>query len=239
MNQNKSFNEDINLGILPLFNIPFNINYKSWGNINILSKDKFEVHNCLFSEDIKYLSVFIENSNIAHINIIFNDTDKATQSFTDSKMMNGNIKRVYVNGKEYQFNPFSHIPSFYFDAQVLPKVYETNKKGEKILDSRINVIFPAKTNTQIRNIYESRVTRHTGIEYEDPGFRAITLDIETYFEKVKTNKSMYDDHKLLCICFFDGVKQFKFYRGDYQSENTMLKACFDKLLDIKYKDHAV
>ena len=83
LSQEKSFNEDIGLGILPDFNIPFNVNYKSWGNISLISKDKFEVRNCIFNKDIIYLSVFIEDGNLSHVNIIFNDINKSSESFSD------------------------------------------------------------------------------------------------------------------------------------------------------------
>ena len=56
---------------------------------------------------MKKLSILKEDNYITHVNIIFNAIDIEPETFTDCKMMNGNIKRSFVNGKVYYFNPFT------------------------------------------------------------------------------------------------------------------------------------
>ena len=68
---------------------------------------------------------------------------------------------------------------------------------------------------------------------KDSGFKCniCTLDIETYIEN--------NQHKLLCICFYDGKTVHNYYINDYKDSNSMLKSLFDLLLQSKYHDHSI
>lgn len=58
----------------------------------------------------------------------------------------------------------------------------------------------------------------------------ITLDIETYGDTVLTP---------YLISFYDGVQSYSFYLSDFESVESMIKACFDKLFIRKYNKHSI
>jgi hypothetical protein len=58
----------------------------------------------------------------------------------------------------------------------------------------------------------------------------ITLDIETYGDSELTP---------YLICFYDGIKTYSFYLGDYNSIESMMEACFKKLFIRKYNNYQI
>lgn len=58
----------------------------------------------------------------------------------------------------------------------------------------------------------------------------ITLDIETYGDTVLTP---------YLISFYDGVQSYSFYLSDFESVESMIKACFDKLFIRKYNYYSI
>ena len=103
--------------------------------------------------------------------------------------------------------------SFLFlDYNILPTEYKVDKKGRPTSE-RLNIISTLKPSEKVGK------------------FKGITLDIETYIHN--------NEHKLLCICFYNGVKTFSFYRSDYESDNSMLKQCFNKLFVRQNDNHNI
>ena len=58
-----------------------------------------------------------------------------------------------------------------------------------------------------------------------------TLDIETYIEN--------NEHKILCICFYDGVTTHKFYISDYKDQKSLLNSLMSTILQPKYHNHSI
>ena len=62
-------------------------------------------------------------------------------------------------------------------------------------------------------------------------FNICTLDIETFIND--------NNHKVLCICFFDGENSHEFYLSDYKNQDEMINALFDIILQAKYHNKSI
>ena len=232
-NEKKTFTDTIKLGINSYLNLPFNVTYDtSWGISKIISKNQFIINNCHFNDEIDYIKVseYITYNKIVEGVIVFKSLDRNNVYFRYSYTKDGSVKRDITQNKNtlqsYVFNPNTATPIFFLDKNVLPIEYKKDDKGEPILSERLNVI---KKTLNYTNKMENAIKK--GNTYEIPNFKAIILDKETYFDN--------NIHKLLAICFYDGINSYKFYRGDYSSDNIMLKHCFNKLFLPKYKNYNV
>lgn len=125
-------------------------------------------------------------------------------------MKDGYIKRVYNSGNIncwYIFNPLLETPNFYVNNNKLPKIYSKDDKGNDDLNKRVYVIRKVQNyNDMTRKVWalQNKYPNQDIPDFKIPAFKGITLDTETYLDN--------NDFKLLSICFYDGVNQFKFYR---------------------------
>ena len=228
----KTFIDTIKLGIKPYLNIPFNTFYESWGDVKIISKIDTILSNIKFNTDIEYIKIseYITYNKIVEGVIVFKSSDKENVNFRDSYTKDGNLRRDFtLNNKKlqsYLFNLNTSTPVFYMDRNVLPIEYKKDEKGNPILSERVNVIKKTLNYTdKMENAFKK------GKLYVIPEFKAITLDIETYI--------VNNYQKLLCICFYDGVNTYKYYRNDYSSDNIMLRECFNQIFISKYKNYKI
>ena len=65
----------------------------------------------------------------------------------------------------------------------------------------------------------------------DRNINIATLDIETYIHN--------NEHKILCICFYEGDTTHKFYINDYISTGDLLNNLFNIILQPKYSDYNI
>ena len=58
------------------------------------------------------------------------------------------------------------------------------------------------------------------------------MDIETYLEN--------NEHKILCICFYNGVSTRRYYIADFDfNVKTMLDRVFDNIFIERYHNHNI
>lgn len=65
----------------------------------------------------------------------------------------------------------------------------------------------------------------------DYEFRCCTLDLETFID----NK----EHKVLCAVFYDSEESHKFYIGDFDTQESLINALFDTILQPKYNKSSI
>lgn len=133
---------DIENGILPINNIPYNTNYKGWGNF-IYSNDNsniYIVNNLYFDNNINYISVNEINFNLIEVTIYYKDGK--TLVFSDLNNKKDHFKRTFNNGKVVYF--VENNPFFFFDSDIQKPVYKKDKKG-KFTKERLDVIKPIKS----------------------------------------------------------------------------------------------
>ena len=236
----KTLYNEIDIGIKGLHQIPFNNIYSSWGDVEIISADTYEIRNLRFNPEIEFIRIVesVSFDKIVYGTVTFKNIDNKAFMFTDQYTKDGNIKRtINMQDKQnnvYVFNPHTQSPSLFLDFNVLEKKYnyKKDKKGNIIKVERTNIVTPVDN-------YEAKFKKALakGKVYEEPKLKALTLDIETYLEEVidENNKKSLR-HRILAICFFDGKFTHKFYRGDYQSDTMLLTQCFNKLL-VEYNNN--
>lgn len=196
LNREKDFDKNIAQGIVSKDNLPFNTLYKSWGNVEILSKILYSITDVNFCDNISSIKVNEEGLNPI-ISLFYKDNVSSSPlSFTDILSNDkSTVKRTFSNNLIYFFNSLSGKPALLVDGDILPKIYQKDDKGEINLKRRLNIVHNANTYTSIQNRFEKR---YPNLEYEIPKFNAITLDIETYLD---TSNPYFDLQTLLCFVF--------------------------------------
>ena len=61
-------------------------------------------------------------------------------------------------------------------------------------------------------------------------FNVGTLDIETFIDK--------NNHKIICVCLYDGAITHKLYIKDYNSQEDLVLALFERLLQSQYHKYS-
>ena len=219
------------------------------GYIQIISSSQYKITNVYFSENIECIyvnTIGSFRSTLNTLNILFENDSSAT--IVDKMQEDGYIKRVCSDntGKTdywYTFNPILNAPDLFVNYNKLPKLYSKDKDGNDDLGKRLHIIKKVLNYDDLeRKVYsiQNQYPNSNIPDFEIPALKAITLDCETYLEKsIDRNGNIVETHKLLSICFYDGINSFQFYKTDYSSINEMLDSCFNLIFDIKYKDYTI
>lgn len=181
------FDNVIDEGIPNDLNIPYNINYSTWGEQTIVSKSSYIIENCEFNDTIEKLLITHEG-HLTTVLIIFKAEGTKKVHFIDSSWSKG-IKRVFfdadnVETKTIYFSNIVNKLMFYVDKAVLPKVYKLDKEGKKT-NIRTKIV---NKNLSYSDIEMKLLKTGSTVQFEIPKFNVITLDIETYLEEVKDKK---------------------------------------------------
>lgn len=264
ISQHTSYNRKINLhndsmldkkidrGIKDLYNLPLDNLYESWGDIEIISSSQFIITNSDFNDKIdkivvKQLGSFRSMHYTLDISFIDNTS---LVTIIDKKQDDDYIKRIIRNvsgtvNMWYTFNPHTHTADLMVNYNRLPKIYSktTNEDGVEIdnLNNRLNVIRKV-LNYDDMNERNLKLQKNNPdiLDFQIPRLKAITLDCETYLESIiDSDGKDAKEHKMLAICFYDGLSSYKFYRSYYNSDKEMLNACFDKLFVSFYHDYNI
>lgn len=217
VNLSTKYKIDMDEGILPISNIPFNTNYKGWGTVSIENTSIFEVKDLNFDESILSIMVEVKNYNLAELTVKYKD-GKNTLVLSDLKTKKDKIKRSYSSGEVVYFD--ANNPFFIFNDNIQKPVYKLDKKGRPTSE-RVDIIKP----------FEGELDENGHEKDENPVLKIVTLDIETY-----SDNGLF---KILAICFGDGKSMNQYYISKYKSVDKLLDAVFSKLFTKEYDSSMV
>lgn len=183
-------NLDLDDGILPIKNFPYNTNYKGWGDLfpSNSSPSFYTVKNLYFDNNVEYITVNEVNYNLTEVTIYYKDNNIV---FTDNITKKDKIKRTFSTGEVIFFD--QNNPFFIFNSNVQKPKYKLDKKGKPTTE-RLDIIKPLDgskdDNTNIRR--EVRIAP-----------KIITFDIETYYDnnvfKIFKTKKILSEYTLFYI----------------------------------------
>nr|YP_010470458.1 hypothetical protein N4M07_mgp008 [Inonotus hispidus]UVF37946.1 hypothetical protein [Inonotus hispidus] len=185
------------------FDIPWNIDYDTWGKIKIQLDTKIlRIENISFNDNIEYILVEYIKPGEKDIKLflksglIFNFIDK------DNSKVYNNFSRYFIESKETIYFNNNKI-YFYFNQNYLPKTFVLDKEGNPtdVRENVLSILIPdAKNKVKIG-----------------------TYDFETYYGD---NGSI----NLLSVSMFDGLESNSLYLSDFPNSDDLIENFFDNLL---------
>lgn len=205
--------------------------------INANQKDYVVYQNNIkISKLYKKLDIKIENPFNFPFNTKYGSwgssvTIKANETIIKNIYFNNNIESIIIKEVDFKnnnviFNYFDDDINSFIDTKLNRDNYlRSFSDGTQYYFNNItsNAMFYFEKMRSNDVMYPSKKTeKHINIA---------TLDIETYLDN--------NEHKILCVCFYDGTTTHKFYINDFINTSDLLHHLFETLFQPKYNDYNI